>query len=57
MKDMDKFNQLKMPETSYQNEMKEASISPIESWLKSYIIENFYEVVYFSMQLQNRHQV
>lgn len=44
MPDMDKFNELKMPETSYQNEMKDASISPIESWLKSYIIENFYEV-------------
>jgi hypothetical protein len=43
MPDMDKFNGLKMPETSYQNEMKDASISPIESWLKSYIIENFYE--------------
>jgi hypothetical protein len=41
--DMDKFNELKMPETSYQNDMKDASISPIESWLKSYIIENFYE--------------
>jgi hypothetical protein len=41
--DMDKFNELKMPETSYQNDMKDASISPIEGWLKSYIIENYYE--------------
>jgi len=29
---------------SYQNDMKEASTSPIEAWLKSYIIENFYEI-------------
>lgn len=43
MPDMDKFNELKMPETSYQNEMKEASTSPIEGWLKSYVIENYYE--------------
>lgn len=43
MPDMDKFNELKMPQTSYQNEMKDANTSPIESWLKSYIMENFYE--------------
>lgn len=43
MPDMDKFNELKMPETSYQNEIKDASVSPIESWLKSYIMENYYE--------------
>lgn len=43
MPDMDKFKELKMPETTYQNDMKEASVSPVEAWLKSYIIENYYE--------------
>jgi len=43
MPDMDKFNELKMPQTSYQNDMKEASVSPIESWLKDFVIENYYE--------------
>ena len=43
MPDMDKFNELKMPETSYQNDMKTANTNPVEAWLKSYVIENYYE--------------
>ena len=41
--DLDKFGSIPMPQTEYQNDMKELSVSPIESWLKSYVLENYYE--------------
>ena len=41
--DMDKFKNLELPSTNYQNDMKELNMSPIESWLKDYTLENYYE--------------
>lgn len=41
--DMDKFNSLSMPVTQYQNDLKEMSVSPIESWIKDFTYDNFYE--------------
>ena len=41
--DMDKFNKLELPSSDYQNDMKELSISPIENWLKAYVLDNYYE--------------
>jgi hypothetical protein len=40
---MDKFGSLSIPSTEYQNDLKEMSLSPIEMWLKDYILENYYE--------------
>lgn len=40
--DMDKFGSLPIPETEYQNDLKEMSISPIESWLKAFVLDNYY---------------
>lgn len=40
---MDDFKQIKMPVTEHQEGMKETSVSPLENWLKSFVIENFYE--------------
>jgi hypothetical protein len=39
---MDKFGSLPIPETEYQNDLKEMSISPIESWLKDWVLDNYY---------------
>jgi hypothetical protein len=41
--DMDKFNKIPMPVTEYQNDLKELSVSPIESWVKDYVLDNYYE--------------
>ena len=41
--DMDKFNSLPMPVTQYQADLKELSVSPIESWLRDFTYNNFYE--------------
>jgi hypothetical protein len=40
---MENFHKIKMPKTSYQNDMKELSVSPIEMWLKDYTYLNFNE--------------
>jgi hypothetical protein len=37
---MDKFKDLEMPKTEYQNNLKELSISPIEQWLKEFTLNN-----------------
>ncbi len=41
--DLENFGKIKMPETEYASDTKEASISPIESWIKSLVLENYYE--------------
>ena len=41
--DMDKFNSLPMPVTQYHADLKELSVSPIESWLRDFTYNNFYE--------------
>ena len=41
--DMINFNKIPMPVTEYQEDMKEQSVSPIENWIKSFILENYYE--------------
>jgi len=38
--DMDKFNLLKIPETEYQNDLKELKTSPIECWIKDFVEKN-----------------
>ena len=40
--EMDKFGALPIPVTEYQNDLKEMSISPIESWLKDWVLDNYY---------------
>jgi hypothetical protein len=37
------FSEIPMPQTEYQNEMKDASISPLELWVKAFTLEHFYE--------------
>lgn len=41
--DMENFSKIPMPQTEYQNEMKDASVSPIELWIKSFVLEHYYE--------------
>lgn len=41
IEDMDKFNKIEMPETNYQNNLKELSVSPIEQWLKAFTLQNY----------------
>ena len=41
--DMDNFNKLERPCTDYQKDMMELSVSPIENWIKSFTLENYYE--------------
>jgi hypothetical protein len=38
---MDKFNKIEMPLTSYQSNLKELSVSPIEQWLEAFTIKNY----------------
>ena len=40
---MDNFGKLPMPLTSYQNDMKTINITPIESWLKDFTLEHYYD--------------
>jgi len=40
IKDLDKFGNIPMPITLYQQDIKEASLSPIEVWFKDYVISN-----------------
>jgi hypothetical protein len=40
--EIDKFGSLPIPETEYQNDLKEMNISPIESWLKGFVLDNYY---------------
>ena len=40
---MNEFDKLKMPTTTYHEELKEMSVSPLENWLKALTLENFYE--------------
>jgi len=40
---MEYFNKLPMPVTEYQQDMKEMNMSPIENWIKSFTLENYYE--------------
>ena len=32
-----------MPVTEYQQDLKDANISPIELWLKSFVLDNYYD--------------
>jgi hypothetical protein len=41
--DMENFNKIPLPQTEYQTDMKDASISPIEMWIKSFVLDNYYE--------------
>ena len=41
IEDMDKFNKLEIPQTNYQNNLKELSVSPIEQWLEAFTLENY----------------
>ena len=38
--DLNMFHTIPVPQTDYQNDMKEISMSPIERWLKEWTIEN-----------------
>ncbi len=40
---MDKFENLEIPKTDHQNDMKDLAVSPIENWLKDYVLDNYYE--------------
>ena len=42
--DMVNFNKMKMPVTEYQQDMKDANTSPIEMWIKSFVLDNYYEI-------------
>lgn len=42
---MDTFGTIPLPETEYHSELKELSTTPIESWIKEFILENYYEKV------------
>ena len=37
---MDKFNQIPLPQTEFQNDMKDANRSPIEIWLEDFTRQN-----------------
>tara|TARA_R110000868_G_scaffold219194_3_gene470029 strand:- start:81 stop:2276 length:2196 start_codon:yes stop_codon:yes gene_type:complete len=41
--DMINFNKMKIPVTEYQQDLKEANVSPIELWVKSFVLDNYYE--------------
>ena len=41
--DMINFNKMKMPVSEYQQDMKDANMSPIEMWIKSFVLDNYYE--------------
>ena len=38
--DMDKFGKLQIPQTEYQNNLKQLSRSPIEQWLEAFTLKN-----------------
>ena len=38
--EMDKFHKLPIPTTEYQNNLKELSITPIELWVRSLVVNN-----------------
>lgn len=38
--DLDKFNSIPIPETEYQTNLKELSVTPIEQWLHDFTLEN-----------------
>jgi len=40
---MDKFNDIPLPVTEYQKDLKQLSTSPIESFMKDFVLENYYE--------------
>lgn len=42
--DMNNFNKLPMPVTEYQQDMKETNVSPIENWIKSFILDHYYDI-------------
>jgi hypothetical protein len=41
--DLINFGKMKMPETEYSADTKNASVTPIESWIKSLVMDNYYE--------------
>ncbi len=41
--DMINFNKMKMPVSDYHQDMKDANMSPIELWIKSFVLDNYYE--------------
>jgi len=41
--DLINFGKMKMPETEYSVDTKNASVTPIESWIRSLVMENYYE--------------
>jgi len=40
---MKDFGKIKMPETEFSKDTKEASVCPIESWVKAFVLDNYYE--------------
>jgi len=40
---MDKFNDIPIPVTEYQKDLKQLSTSPIESFMKDFVLEHYYE--------------
>jgi energy-coupling factor transporter ATP-binding protein EcfA2 len=40
---MDKFNNIPLPVTEFQKDLKQLSTSPIESFMKDFVLENYYE--------------
>jgi putative DNA primase/helicase len=38
---MDKFNSIEIPTTTYQSNLKQLSVSPIEQWLEAFTIQNY----------------
>jgi len=40
---LENFGKMKMPETEYSIDTKNASVTPIESWIKSLVMDNYYE--------------
>jgi len=43
IKGMDVFNKLPLPLTEYHSELQTMSVSPLESWIKSLVEDNFYK--------------
>ena len=40
---MQNFTKIPLPQTEYQLDRKDASVSPIEMWIKSFVLDNYYE--------------
>jgi hypothetical protein len=40
---MKDFGKIKMPETEFSKDTKEAGICPIQNWIKSFVLDNYYQ--------------